>query len=94
MTAAWPGGSCGAQDPPGDNLASFCGATPTVVRLIVGCVNEHQEDVRLCGPHAASILGGHRWLCGPCHDQHDLDTTTVVLAKVLPSGERQRVLES
>ncbi|WP_431928615.1 hypothetical protein [Nonomuraea jabiensis] len=94
MTAAWPGGSCEAQDPPGDTPSPLCGATPTVVRLIVGCVNEHQEDVRMCDPHAVSILGGHRWLCGPCHDQHGLDTPTLVLARVLPPGEVVRVLQS
>ncbi len=86
--AAWPGGTCEAENP---GASSLCGAAPTVTRLIVGCVHEHQEDVRLCGPHAASILRNDPWWCGPCL-KIGLTTPAVPLAHMAPSGEVVRVL--
>ncbi|MER7365951.1 hypothetical protein [Nonomuraea wenchangensis] len=84
----WPGGTCEAEHP---DSPSLCGAALTMARLIVGCIHEHREDVRLCGHHAASILRGDPWGRGPCRTL-DLDTPAVLLAKRLPSGEVVRVL--
>ncbi len=84
----WPGGTCEAEHP---DSPSLCGAAPTTARLIVGCAHEHQEDVRLCGHHAASILRGDPWGCGPCR-RLELDKPAVSLAKRLPSDEVVRVL--
>lgn len=69
-------------------LNTTCQQTDTV-RYIAGCVNEHLDDDRFCGRHAAMLLGGEL-LCAECWPLgHHAPVTA--LAQVLPTGERIRV---
>ncbi|MEV4472840.1 hypothetical protein [Nonomuraea sp. NPDC049504] len=68
-----------------------CGAPPIGV-FVTGCVNEHLDEEPLCSLHADLSKRRELW-CRDCW-LSGVYVRAVTLAKILPSGERQRVPQS
>ncbi|MGI5281688.1 hypothetical protein ACQEVF_59105 [Nonomuraea polychroma] len=66
-----------------------CGDTPIGV-FVTGCVNEHLGEEPLCARHA-DMSKRHELWCSDCWALAGVYVRAVTLAKILPSGERQRV---
>lgn len=72
------------------DLGRYCGEVPGA-RLVSGCEHEHLDEEDLCARHADLAVRGDLW-CNVCW-RAGVRVRSVVLAKVLPSGEKRRVLE-
>lgn len=64
---------------------------PETSTYVSGCVGEHLDEHTFCTRHAALLRDGHL-LCVECW-RAGSRVSVALLAEVLPSGERVRVLD-